>query len=105
MIGECVLLLRLVYFLHTKPRDWLGERLRNDLFCVEWDVKPQLNQSNRICVEFRGLDDDLRHFDLFFTARRCHFFSIADCSVERPRNLGAAHCEKQGDTKTKRERK
>jgi len=25
------------------PRDWLGERLRNDLFCVEWDVKPQLN--------------------------------------------------------------
>jgi len=22
----------------------LGERLRND-FCVEWDVKPQLNQS------------------------------------------------------------
>ena len=24
-------------FLSTKPRDWLG---RNDLFCVEWDVKP-----------------------------------------------------------------
>jgi len=23
----------------------LGERLRNDLFCVEWDVKPQLNPS------------------------------------------------------------
>ena len=21
------------------------ERLRNDLYCVEWDVKPQLNQS------------------------------------------------------------
>jgi len=21
------------------------ERLRNDLFCVKWDVKPQLNQS------------------------------------------------------------
>jgi len=21
------------------------ERLRNDLFCVEWDVKPELNQS------------------------------------------------------------
>jgi len=29
-------------FFHTKPRDWLGERLRNDLFCVEWDVKPKL---------------------------------------------------------------
>jgi len=28
---------------HTKPRDWLGERLQNDLFCVELDVKPQLN--------------------------------------------------------------
>ena len=23
----------------------LGKRLRNDLFCVEWDVKPQLSQS------------------------------------------------------------
>jgi len=23
-----------------KPRDWLGEHLWNDLFCVEWDVKP-----------------------------------------------------------------
>jgi len=30
---------------HTKPRDcMLGERFRNDLFCVEWDVKPQLSQ-------------------------------------------------------------
>jgi len=27
------------------PGDWLGERLQNDLFCVEWDVKPQLNRS------------------------------------------------------------
>ena len=24
----------------TKPRDWLGECLRNDLFCVEWYVQP-----------------------------------------------------------------
>jgi len=32
-------------FFHTKPRNWLGERLRNDLFCVEWDEKPQLSQS------------------------------------------------------------
>jgi len=23
----------------------LGKRLRNDLFCVEWDVKPELSQS------------------------------------------------------------
>ena len=40
LIGECVLLLCSMYFFHTKPRDWLGERLQNDLFCVEWDVKP-----------------------------------------------------------------
>jgi len=25
--------------------DSAGERLRNELFCVEWDVKPQLSQS------------------------------------------------------------
>jgi len=24
------------------------ERLRNDVLCVEWDVKPQLNQSVKI---------------------------------------------------------
>jgi len=33
-------------FFHTKPRDGLGKRLRNDLFCVEWDVKPQLSSIN-----------------------------------------------------------
>jgi len=27
-----------------KPRDWLDERLRSDLFCVEWDVKLTLSQ-------------------------------------------------------------
>ena len=26
------------------PRRW-EERLRNELFCVEWDVKPQAGQS------------------------------------------------------------
>jgi len=29
----------------------LAKRLRNDLFCVEWDVKPQLNQS----IRFKGI--------------------------------------------------
>jgi len=38
--------LDLVFF-RTKPRTGLGKRLQNDLFCVEWDVKPQLNQSTR----------------------------------------------------------
>jgi len=33
-------------FFHTMPRDWLGERLRNDLFCVEWDINlNSINQS------------------------------------------------------------
>ena len=36
LIGECI----------TKPRHWLGKRLRNDLFCVEWDIKTQLHQSH-----------------------------------------------------------
>jgi len=26
------------------------ERLRYDLYCVEWDVKPQLNQSNQSII-------------------------------------------------------
>jgi len=29
----------------AKPRDWHGECLQNDLFCVEWDVETQLSQS------------------------------------------------------------
>jgi len=32
-------------FFCTKPREWLGEYLQNDLFCVELNVKPQLSQS------------------------------------------------------------
>ena len=33
-------------FFHTKPTliDF-GKRFRNDLFCVEWEVKSKLNQS------------------------------------------------------------
>jgi len=33
-----------VFLLLSQEIGW-EERLRNDLFCVEWDVKPQLNQS------------------------------------------------------------
>jgi len=36
------------FVFHTKPRDWLGEHLRNDLFCVEWDEKPQFNTINQV---------------------------------------------------------
>jgi len=28
----------------------LGIRLRNYLFCIEWDVKPQLNQSSQFMI-------------------------------------------------------
>ena len=37
----CLFLLCLVQFFSTKPRDWLGRTSLNDLFCVEWDVKPE----------------------------------------------------------------
>ena len=33
------------HFFSTKPRNWLEERLQNDLFCVVWDIKPQLSQN------------------------------------------------------------
>ena len=40
------------FVFHTKPRYWLGERLRNDLFCVGWDVKPVANivSSSAVCA-------------------------------------------------------
>jgi len=41
-------------FFDTKPRDWLGERLRNDPFCVEWDVKPPLCQSTTVRKHYVG---------------------------------------------------
>jgi len=36
--------LNLVFSLLCQEIGW-EERLRNDLFCVAWDVKPSLNQS------------------------------------------------------------
>jgi len=33
-----------VFFIPEKETGF-GKRLRNDLFCAEWDIKPQLNQS------------------------------------------------------------
>jgi len=41
----------------------LGKRLRNDLFCVEWDVKPQLNQPIR---SFLALCAYLRMNETFY---------------------------------------
>ena len=46
--GERVHLLCQVQFVSIPSQETsLGKRLRNDLFCVEWDVKPQLNQCTR----------------------------------------------------------
>jgi len=39
LIGECILLLSLVFSIPGQEIG-LGERLRNDLFCVEWSIKP-----------------------------------------------------------------
>ena len=38
------LVLGLVFSISSQEMG-LGKRLRNDLFCVEWDVKPQLSQA------------------------------------------------------------
>jgi len=36
----CYLFCRVLVFFSTEPRDWLGRTSPNDLFCVEWDIKP-----------------------------------------------------------------
>jgi len=41
----CVVFLGLVSSVLSQEIVW-EERLRNVLFCVEWDVKPRLNQSH-----------------------------------------------------------
>jgi len=34
-----------LFFSMQSQENGLGKRLRDNLFCVEWDVKPQLSQS------------------------------------------------------------
>ena len=64
-MDACFLLLRLISFFSVKPRDWLGKRLQNDLFCVGWDVKPQLSQSfklemrKQVCLNRHSMDDSV----------------------------------------------
>jgi len=36
----------------------VGKRLQNDLFCVNWDVKPQLNQSINLSSGVNPAVDD-----------------------------------------------
>jgi len=40
-------------YLSTGQEIGWKERLRYDLYCVEWDVKPQLNQSTFSCCDLR----------------------------------------------------
>ena len=45
LIGECMLLLLELAFSKQSQDIGSGKRLQNALFCVEWDVKPQLSRS------------------------------------------------------------
>jgi len=40
----------------------LGKRLQNDLFCVKWDIKPQLSQFFGVTP---GSARSLQHWDLW----------------------------------------
>jgi len=55
VVNACFCRVWFSFFPYQAKRDWhggigLGKRLRNDLFCVEWDVIPQLNQSINVAV-------------------------------------------------------
>ena len=49
LIGDCRPLcfccVRFSFF-HIKQEIGMGKRFRDDLFCVEWDIKPQVNQQS-----------------------------------------------------------
>jgi len=36
----CAFVVLGLVFLYQAEKAWFGECLQNDLFCVEWDVKP-----------------------------------------------------------------
>jgi len=51
LVNACFCCVRFSFFSIPSQEIGLGKRLRNDLFCVDRDVKPQLNQS--ISVSYR----------------------------------------------------
>ena len=57
------------------------ERLRNDLFCVEWDVKPEVNQSAFVVNTVSFAERLLRH------GRQCHKAVNTACDLGRYINL------------------
>ena len=44
-MNACFCCVRFSFFSIPRQEIGLGTRLRNDLFCVEWDIKPQLSHS------------------------------------------------------------
>jgi len=44
-MDACLLLLCLIFFSVLSQEIGWEERLWNDLFCIRWDIKPQLSQS------------------------------------------------------------
>jgi len=51
----------------------LGKPLRNDLFCVEWDVKPHLSKSiDQLCLEMGYLSPEALHLEIY----DCHYAMV-----------------------------
>jgi len=46
-LDACLILIFFPSFSVLSQEIGWEEPLRNDLFCVEWDVKPRLNQADR----------------------------------------------------------
>jgi len=67
-----------------------GKRLQNDLFCVNWDAKPQLNQSINLSSGVSPVVDDeaVRPLVVVMNA-----LSKVSCSVLRLRWPGGAEQE------------
>jgi len=66
-----VFLLGWVFSVLSKEIGW-EERLRNDLFCVEWDVKPQLSSVLcEICTKCRIFKYSLELEKVFFLFSLC----------------------------------
>ena len=60
----------------------VGKRLQSDLFCVNWDVKPQLNQSINLSSGVNPAVDDETVRPLVVVVNALSKFS---CSVLRAR--------------------
>jgi len=60
-VNACFCCVRFSFFIRSQETG-SGKRLRNDLFCVEWDVKPQLSQLCSSCCFQDQSGDSSRDF-------------------------------------------